>query len=81
MLRQDNKGRDSLYHLKVIETRDIVLRCIAYGIFAEDGKGCSAMIPNISCDKAFVTRLAERCARGQLNPEQLLDIVTDVLLL
>jgi len=70
-----------MYHFKVIETRDIILGRIAYGNLAEAGKGYSAVVPNISCDKAFVTRLAERCAKGQLAPEQLLDVVLDALLL
>jgi len=70
-----------LYHYKVIETNDIFLHCVAYGILAEDDKGNTAVVPDISCDKAFVTRFAERCARGQLIPEQLLDVVTDALLL
>jgi len=70
-----------LYHFKIIETKDIFLHCAAYGILAEDDKGNSAVVPNISCDKAFVTRLAKRCMRGQLAPEQLLDVVMDALLL
>ena len=70
-----------MYRFKVIETRDMVAGRDAYGIFAEDGKGYSAVVPNISCDKAFVTRLVERCVRGQLDPEQLLDVVMDALLL
>lgn len=52
-----------------------------YGILAEDDKGNTAVVPDISCDKAFVARVAERCARGQLAPEQLLDVVMDALLL
>lgn len=70
-----------MYCFKVIETRDIILHRPAYGILAEDGKGYSAVVPNISCDKAFVARLAGRCGRGQLDPEQLLDVVMDALLL
>lgn len=70
-----------MYYFKVIETTDPVICRTAYGIMANDGKGYVAAVSNISCDKAFVTRLAERCARGQLAPEQLLDVVTDALLL
>ncbi len=70
-----------MYHFKVIETKNIFLHCTVYGILAEDDKGNVAVVPDISCDKAFVTRLAERCARGLLAPEQLLDVVTDALLL
>ena len=73
--------RKHLYYFKVIETKDPLICCTAYGIMENDGKGYVAAVPNISCDKAFVTRLAERCARGQLAPEQLLDVVLDALLL
>ncbi len=73
--------RKPLYYFKVIETKDSVIHCTAYGIKVEDGRGYAAVVPNISCDKAFVTRLAERCERGQLAPEQLLDAVMDALLL
>ncbi len=70
-----------MYHFKVIETKNIFLHCTVYGILAEDDKGNAAVVPDISCDKAFVTRLAERCERGLLAPEQLLDVVMDALLL
>jgi len=70
-----------LYHFKVIETKNILLHCTVYGILAEGDKGNTAVVPDISCDKVFVTRLVERCARGQLAPEQLLDVVMDALLL
>ncbi len=70
-----------MYRYKVIEVQDGFLHCTAYGILTCDGNGNAAIIPNISCDKAFVTRLAERCERGQLAPEQLLDVVMDALLL
>lgn len=70
-----------MYCYKVIETQDIAFHCTVYGISAEDDKGNTAVVPDISCDKAFVARLAERCARGQLAPEQLLDVVMDALLL
>ncbi len=70
-----------MYHFKVIETKNIFLHCTVYGILAEDDKENVAVVPDISCDKAFVIRLAERCERGQLAPEQLLDAVMDALLL
>lgn len=70
-----------MYYFKVIETKDSFIRRTSYGIMAEDSEGFAAVVPNISCDKAFVTRLAERCERGQLAPEQLLDVVMDALLL
>jgi len=70
-----------LYHFKVIETNDTFLHCIAYGILADDDKGNSAVVPNISYDKVFTAWLAERCARGQSALEQLLDVEMDALLL
>lgn len=70
-----------MYYFKVIETKDSFILRTAYGIMAENGRGSAAVVPNISCDKGFVTRLAERCERGQLGPEQLLDMVMDALLL
>lgn len=70
-----------MYRYKVIEMRDYILDCTAYGIIAEYGNGHTAVVPNISCDKAFVSRLAERCDRGQVEPEHLLDVVIDALLL
>lgn len=70
-----------MYYFKVIETKDLLICRTAYGIMANNGGGHTFVVPNISCDKAFVTRLAERCARGQLAPEQLLDVVMDALLL
>lgn len=70
-----------MYRYKVIEMRDRILGRTAYGIVAEYGNGHTAVVPHLSCDKAFVSRLAERCERGQVEPEHLLDVVTDALLL
>lgn len=70
-----------MYRFKVIETWEPIIHRVSYGIMADDGKGRAAVVPGISCDKDFVIRLAERCARGQLDPEQLLDVVMDALLL
>lgn len=55
-----------------------------YGIIGEvyDEHGIlvqHAMIPDISCDYLFVSRLAAKCTAGQLNLEQLLDVVYDSL--
>lgn len=72
---------NGVYYFKVIETKDFFIHRTAYGVITEDGRGHAAVVPNISCDKAFVTRLAERCERGRLAPEQLLDVVMDALLL
>ncbi|SFP78511.1 hypothetical protein SAMN05216343_11475 [Oscillibacter sp. PC13] len=55
----------------------------AYGLLAEeyadDSWRAIAVVPDISCDKAFVAQLAEKCTRGQLSPIQMLDVVTDAL--
>ncbi len=73
--------RNRLYYFKVIETADPDFHRAVYGILADDGRGRAAVVPGISCDRDFVTRLAKRCERGQLAPEQLLDVVMDALLL
>lgn len=39
----------------------------------------SVLIPDISCDKNFVAKLAERCTTGQLLVEQLCEVVYDAL--
>ena len=70
-----------MYRFRIIETGDFFLGRTTYGILVEDGRGCAAVVPRISCDRAFVSRLAERCTAGQLDPEQLLDVVMDALLL
>lgn len=56
---------------------------MSYGIMAstEENGTCTytAYIPDISCNKDFVDTLAQRCARGQLSPVHLLDVVLDAL--
>ncbi|MFR2752687.1 MULTISPECIES: DUF6514 family protein [Oscillospiraceae] len=56
---------------------------MSYGIMAstEENGTCTytAYIPDISCNKDFVDTLAQRCARGQLSPMHLLDVVLDAL--
>ena len=56
----------------------------SYGICAEENRGDGwrvvAIIPDISCDGVFATKLAEKCTRGQLSPVHLLDVVEDFLL-
>lgn len=39
----------------------------------------SVLIPDISCDKNFAIKLAERCTTGQLLVEQLCEVVYDAL--
>ena len=43
--------------------------------------GCTeaCLISDVSCDFAFVSRLAERCTLLQLDPAHLLDVVLDAL--
>lgn len=52
---------------------------VAYGIRALDGAREAAFIPDVSCSRDFVCALAARCARLQLHPMQLLDVVLDAL--
>lgn len=40
----------------------------------------SIVIPDISCDYLFVSKIAEQCTLGQLALEQLYDVVCDTLL-
>lgn len=69
-----------MYYYGVTETEDPLIRRTAYGIVGGDGRGHSTAVENISCDREFVARLAERCTRGQLALEHLIDVVTDALL-
>lgn len=68
-----------MYYYGVTETEDPIIQRTAYGIVGEDGRGHSTAVENISCDREFVARLAERCTRGQLAPEHLMDVVQDAL--
>lgn len=38
-----------------------------------------SLISDVSCDPAFVSRLAEKCTQLQLDPVHLLDVVLDAL--
>lgn len=68
-----------MYYYEVTEAEDPLIRRTAYGIAGGDGRGHSAAVVHISCDREFVARLAERCTRGQLSPEHLMDVVQDAL--
>lgn len=72
-----------MYHYKVIERYSLAFRKPSYGIRAEveeNGiRACVKQIPDISCDKDLVDKLALRCAAGQLSPIHLLDVVLDTL--
>ena len=57
----------------------------SYGIIGEEytedgGLKRNIIIPDVSCDYIFVSRLAVKCTAGQLEPEQLLDVIYDALL-
>ena len=39
----------------------------------------AALIPDVSCDERFVTRLARQCTDCQLDPIHLLDVVLNAL--
>ena len=72
-----------LYQFKVTQLYSPTFRRMSYGIMAstEENGTCTytAYIPDISCNKDFVDTLAQRCARGQLSPMHLLDVVLDAL--
>lgn len=55
-----------------------------YGIVGEEHDESGnllrhAIIPDISCDYKFVSSIAVKCMAGQLDLEQLLDVVYDSL--
>ena len=58
-------------------------RYIGYGIRAlrhgPEGWSCEAEIADISCDGSFVERLAQLCARLELAPIHLYDVVEDAI--
>ena len=70
-----------MYYFRVIGLHNHDLGRMSYGIQAEVRKhgswSCEAHIPDISCDEAFVEKLARRCTNGQLSPIHLLDVVLD----
>ena len=55
----------------------------SYGIRAfsvtQSGSVAVQFVPDVSCDEAFVSLLAEKCTRQQLDPVQLLDVILDAL--
>ena len=55
----------------------------SYGIHAfvstPSGYSDAGLVSDISCDLQFVSRLADRCTRPQLDPMQLMDVVLDSL--
>lgn len=53
---------------------------ITYGIRAENAAGETvAHVADVSTNRRFVARLAQRCERGELDPEQLRDVILDSL--
>ena len=72
-----------MYLFELVETYDPFLNRNTYGILEKCWEGGTvqevAFIPGISCDKEFVLRLLERCARNQLSPIHMLDVVMDAL--
>ena len=74
-----------MYRYRATPQKSIGRNDLTYGLLAEELIGIKwtavAVIPDISCDCALVTHLAERCTHGQLAPFQMLDVVLDVLLL
>lgn len=55
----------------------------SYGIHAfvstPSGYSDAGLVSDISCDLQFVSLLADRCTRLQLDPMQLMDVVLDSL--
>ena len=57
----------------------------SYGIegewTGENGKKIgSLLLPDVSCDYLFVSRLATKCTAQQLNPDQLLELLNQVFI-
>lgn len=56
---------------------------VSYGLkcynVSNENEECVASISDISTDRSFVERLAEKCTEGQLFPIHLLDVVEDFI--
>lgn len=74
-----------MYRYRAVPQKSFIGNCVTYGLLAEELSAdewiAIAIIPDVSCDGNFVSRLADRCSRGQLAPCQMLDVVLDALLL
>ena len=74
-----------MYRYRPVEMWSTDWNRITYGILAEercdDFWRSIAIVPDVSCDKAFVERLTVKCTKGQLSPTHLLDVIIDALLL
>ena len=74
-----------MYRYRVVPQEKFAGNYLSYGLLAEELTQGSwtavAIIPDVSCDLAFITRLAQRCTHGQLAPFQMIDVVMDALLL
>lgn len=72
-----------MYQFRLVEQYDPLFHCWQYGILQEEGEGNSwdtvACIPAVSPDRQFVIDLIGQCARGQLSPVHLFDVVLDAL--
>ena len=58
---------------------------VSYGITGEwlnenGQKMGSLLLPDVSCDYLFVSRLAARCTAQQLDPDQLLELLSKVFI-
>ena len=48
----------------------------SYGIGAENNKGEQiTFVSDVSLEKVFTEEIAKRCTKGQLAPDQLLDVI------
>ena len=58
-------------------------RCVAYGILVERQDGTKwvpvTIAADVSYDPDVAAQLAEACTRQQLDPERLVDVISDFL--
>ena len=78
------EGKQYVFRYKPIKLSHLVAG-FSYGIEGEwtdeDGqKVGSLVLPDVSCDYIFVSRLAAKCTAAQLNPDQLLELLDRVFI-
>ena len=68
---------------KVFKMKNDELNCICYGLAAEIFENgiwnTIAAVEDVSCDKRFLSVLAEKCTAGQLDPIHIFDVVLDAI--
>lgn len=72
-----------LFRYQAIEMDDKQDGHTSYGLLAErledDGWKSVAFVSDISCNREFVSNLAEKCSVGQLDPIHIYDVVIDAI--